>query len=136
MMAPEPHAGRVKIYERLPERKQMTIALGLLASDGAVIAADTEESTGDYMKGVRGKMACYFAHDDEWAESCVVTGAGNSGYVRALMEELGQTYQAADPKTAIFSHRQSDAKDTLQYKFRECIKKFYKEHIIPFATYP
>ncbi len=113
----------------------MTIAIGMLATDGAVVAADTQESTGDYMKGAKGKMACFYAHDGDWAESCIIAGAGDSGYVQALIEELGQTYQAADPKMPIFSMAKKSPA-SLQSEFRGCIKQFYKEHIIPFAAYP
>jgi ATP-dependent protease HslVU (ClpYQ) peptidase subunit len=112
----------------------MTIAIGMRAQNGLVVAADTEESTGDYMKGVSGKMAAFFTHDNGWAESCIIAGAGDSGYVHALMEELGETYQAADPLMHIYHLGKNTP--SLQAEFRDCIKRFYKEHIIPFAGYP
>ncbi len=113
----------------------MTIAIALSAHNGVVVAADTQESTGDYMKGAKGKMACYYARDKDWVESCIVAGAGDSGYVQALIEELGQTYQAADPNMQIHS-MEKKSPPSLQSEFRDCVKKFYKEHIIPFAAYP
>jgi len=113
----------------------MTIAIGMLATNGAVVAADAQESTGDYMKGAKGKMACFYAHDGGWTESCVIAGAGNSGYVQALIEKLGQTFQAVDPKMPVYSLTKK-SHPSLQSEFRDCIKQFYKEHIIPFAAYP
>ena len=113
----------------------MTIAIGIKASDGLVVAADSEISSGNYMKGAGGKVATFFVHDEGWAESCIVAGAGNSGYVEALINELGQTYQAADPQMQILS-LQKKSPQTLQLEFQNCIKRFYKEHIIPFAHYP
>lgn len=112
----------------------MTIAIGMRAQDGLVVAADTQESIGDYLKGVKGKMSCFYTHDKGWAESCIVAGAGDSGYVQALMEELGQTYQAADPIMHVYHLGKNTP--SLQSEFRDCIKRFYKEHIIPFAAYP
>ena len=41
--------------QRLPERKRMTICIGIVASDGVVIAADREESSGDF-KNDTGKI--------------------------------------------------------------------------------
>jgi len=135
MIAPKPYVKETRTYERLPQRKQMTIAIGMMAQDGLVVAADTQESTGDYMKGAKGKMACFYVHDGDWADSCIVAGAGDSGHVHALIEELGQTFQAADPKMQIYSFAKKSP-PSLQSEFRDCVKRFYKEHIIPFSSYP
>ena len=45
MLKPKPR-GKIKPPLRLPNRKRMTIALGVLCGDGLIIAADTEESDG------------------------------------------------------------------------------------------
>jgi hypothetical protein len=49
MLRPPPPVPRIPrpVPRRLPHVKRRTIALGILASDGVVIAADTEEATGD-----------------------------------------------------------------------------------------
>jgi hypothetical protein len=116
----------------------VTIAIGILAAKGLVVAADTQESTGDYMKGAKGKIAAFYAYDGKWADSCVIAGAGDSGYVQALTEHLGQTFQAVDPKAnmSMMEMSKKDSRPSLQSEFRDCVKRFYKEHIIPFAGYP
>jgi hypothetical protein len=48
-----------KNRERLPQRKQMTIALAVMAEDGMVVAADTQESTGALLKGNTHKMSSF-----------------------------------------------------------------------------
>jgi len=112
----------------------VTIAIGIHASDGIVIAADTQVSTGDYMKGMKGKIACFYAQDGDWTESCIISGAGDSGYVEALTHKLGETFQTLDPKAQV--NHVARGGPSLQSAFRDCIKNFYKEHIIPFAAYP
>lgn len=119
----------------------MTIAIGMLARGGMVIAADTEESTGDYMKGQKGKVACFYSQDGkpgtfagECVSSCAVAGAGNSGYVQGLIGQLGDAFIAnpelqPNPPLGV-------PQESLQSKFSECIHRFYREHIIPFASYP
>jgi len=114
----------------------MTIAIGMMAQNGLVVAADTLESTGDYMKGAKGKIGCFYAHDGDWAESCIIAGAGDSGYVQAIIEELGQTYLAADQNLQVHPMLGKNSGPSLRSEFRDCIKRFYKEHIIPFAAYP
>jgi hypothetical protein len=116
----------------------MTIALGLLASDGIVIAADTQESTGDYMKGDQSKLMSFASMQagkpevGSLAGACVISGAGDSGYVRALTIELGSVFLANQDTVAI----NVGAQESLQCKFQECLRKFYKEHVIPFASFP
>ncbi len=62
----------------------MTIALGILASDGIVLAADTEVTWGDARKTEGTKIAV--AADLGLA----IAGAGRYGYMEALFYELQQ----------------------------------------------
>jgi hypothetical protein len=121
----------------------MTIAIGILARDGMVVAADAEESTGDYMKGTKGKITCWYMPDGEAGTfrgncmtSCVIAGAGNSGYVQALTDKLGDAFRLSKSDTPVRPFTDDDSKPSLQREFRETIKRFYKDHIIPFASYP
>ncbi len=130
-----------KNRKRLPRRKQMTIAVGMLANDGIVIASDTQESTGDYMKGARTKMMSFASLDlgdnkgraPSKSGTCTVAGAGDSGYVRALMQNIGDTF-LSNPDAP--SYKVMGKEIDLQVKFEDCLKSFYKEHVIPFAAYP
>jgi len=126
-----------KPHERLPQRKQMTIAIGLLGRDGIVMAADTQESTGDYMKGEKRKVAAFAfteSHPDYPVGVCVISGAGDSGYVRALTMKLGMTFGKNKDLMPTLMVPNGDL--GLEDKFAECLQKFYKEDIVPFAHFP
>jgi 20S proteasome alpha/beta subunit len=99
----------------------MTIALGILAQDGIVVAADTEESTGGYLKGETTKILQVFGD----GPACLISGAGDSGYVESLMSELAE----------VFFIDKMRVHQPLQQAFEDCMKNFYSEHIIPFAAY-
>ena len=110
----------------------MTIAIGMLAEDGVVIAADTQESYG-YLKGETGKvrvgagsiMTVLPKAGPKRNTAFAVSGSGNSPYVEAIgpeLVEIALKYQEAGP-TRIESH------------LREHVRKFYEKHVIPFSSY-
>ena len=73
----------------------MTIALGLLASDGVVVAADTQETVG-YSKLNQGKIAafCHRRPDQRWRH-CLFTGAGPAVYIDACLDQFMHAFKAA-----------------------------------------
>jgi len=111
----------------------MTIAVGIVAQGGIVVAADTEESSG-YMKSSETKILSVLGgvqlgkqtKPNVATGACLISGAGDSGYVTALMYELADVF--LDQKTLVDK--------PLQKAFQACIKNFHAEHIIPFAGYP
>jgi len=115
----------------------MTIALGIIAHDGIVVAADTEETTG-YMKSSQTKILSVLGgmtvgepnetvsmeyKKDDPLGACAITGAGNSGYIDCIGMKFAEEF-AGNP-----------GKD-LEYVFGKCLKEFYDEHVIPFAAFP
>src|SRR5437660_1618792 len=107
-------APRSEVYSRprprrLPERKRMTIALGVICGDGLVISADTEETDG-WLKTNQSKITVSQnihlvtyekgggrAKVPETAATCAVAGAGNAGYIDALTPLLtGEVWKAKD----------------------------------------
>jgi ATP-dependent protease HslVU (ClpYQ) peptidase subunit len=114
----------------------MTIALAVRASNGIVVAADTEISTGGtWMKGAQGKMACFFAHDEKWAgqvDSCIVAGAGDAAHLQSMIEILGNEFLGADPLLPLNTMTKGCGQ-TMQSAFGDCIKRFYEDHVFPFA---
>jgi hypothetical protein len=106
-------------------RRRMTIALGILADDGVVLAADTEESTG-YLKNETTKILNVLGGKDVLKGSAVISGAGDSGYVSAAMVGLADVF--LDNKTL---HSKE-----LQEAFESYLRESYKDHIIPFSSYP
>jgi hypothetical protein len=66
----------------------MTIALGILANDGFVLAADRQETYPGYWKHDVSKLAVFsMADDDPWG-SCFFAGAGHGHYIDACREQL------------------------------------------------
>lgn len=114
----------------------MTIALGILASNGAVIAADTQESTG-YLKGASNKILIGIQTDNQPNQpdgilrplpmcSIAVSGAGHAGYLDAVMQEVVDGF-LDDKKTGMLE---------IQKAFRDRIRDFYKAHVLPFSKAP
>ncbi len=74
-----------KPSQRLGRKKRVTIALGLLAGNGIVLAADSEETIGiDKVGTLKTKVA--FPLDGESAFA--ITGAGNGWYIDAIAQDL------------------------------------------------
>ena len=98
----------------------MTIALGLLAGRGIVIAADTEESVGeDKLDALKTS-----ASSPIWSgpSGLSVTDAGNGWYVDAIIEELEKRHD---------SLAEVDL-GQLRVEFEKLLMDFYRKHVIPF----
>lgn len=110
----------------------MTICIGMIASDGLLVAADSEENDG-YFKRSQSKI--FTAIDgvplgpnmSGPSGACAIAGAGHGGYCDALSEQLTNLF--LDSKDVVDVH-------LLGSIFEERIKQFYQDHIIPFAAYP
>jgi 20S proteasome alpha/beta subunit len=112
--------------ERLPARKRMTICIGIVASDGVVIAADREEGDG-YLKNDTGKISVVFKGTVPIGQFAV-TGAGTS----ANLDEAGNLLRNAysdnhDPEVG-----ESEVVSALAKAHRD----YYTETILPFDAYP
>lgn len=118
----------------------MTIAIGIRGTDGMVMAADTQVSTGGDLKGSQSKLLSFASHDADKPEAgslagiCVVSGAGDSGYVQALTEELGFVFLDNPKLMTMRIGKNSTA--SLRSEFLKCLQHFYKQHVIPFASFP
>ena len=104
----------------------MTIALGVLTTSNVVIAADTLESrSAGYPKTNTPKIMNGIAPG---FGSVSVTGAGDSGYLDAIRQEI---------VAAFLDHSQANQELAYFEKvLAKIIKKFHVQHIIPFAKYP
>ncbi len=105
----------------------MTIALGILADDGVVIAADTQETYAGVFKVEQGKIV-FSINDSEHGKflgGVSVSGAGTAGHVDALSQEICLNFR---------THRTS--MDGFQDDLAERVKKFNEQHVVPFATWP
>lgn len=101
----------------------MTIAIGLIASDGVVIAADRQETEGDQKKEQR-KI------DTLWAGgigSLVVSGAGNGPYIDSMTTRLQVAFAS---KIWAWSDNAE-----MTENFRATHAAFYTDTVLPFAGY-
>jgi 20S proteasome alpha/beta subunit len=99
----------------------MTIALGILASDGVVIAADTQENIGALKVTTR---KIFTRRDPIRGRAFAASGAGNSGYIDAINQRLARHFERANtPELA-----ESDMSAALL--------AFYRDHLFPMNVVP
>jgi 20S proteasome alpha/beta subunit len=98
----------------------MTIALGVLASDGVVLAADTEYTWG-YLKTSGEKI--WTAEADG---AMAVTGAGASDYLEAISQQLLAAFAGSGRKVSVAG---------LERKFTRVLAAFHEKHVIPFSRF-
>ena len=127
---------------QLPCGKRMTIAIGVLADNGIVVAADTEESDG-YLKSSQSKIRVSSAsavigvwsgpgqslpEPSPMSDVAVsaIAGAGTGPYIDVLSGELWQWCLA----------NASAPSDKVINGLTEIIGRFYAKHIVPFALFP
>jgi hypothetical protein len=105
----------------------MTIALGVLAGDYVVLAADTMESTGyaGNLQTAAAKISCGACTNTNGSAAIGITGAGDSGYLDAIKQEVIKTFIEEDMTLIAF-----------EAYFRRRLVNFYREHVVPFAQFP
>ncbi len=103
----------------------MTVAIGIIASDGIVVAADTQETTPGYWKNYQGKVAAASTMQigpPMHSAGYIISGAGNSGYLRALSQEFRSILEP--PATL----------DDVEARIRSIVRQFHLEHVAPFQA--
>lgn len=117
----------------------MTIGIGMIGKDCLVMATDTQESSGNYMKTDQQKLMTFCAHSSGTGTAtllqpgaCIVAGAGDSGYVRALRAKMGMAF-LDNPEVRLSKGLDENYIEPL---FEGELQKFYSNHILPFAAYP
>ena len=104
----------------------MTVAIGLLARDGIVVAADTQitQGTGKFNQG---KMQANFNTDgDANTGSCVIAGAGTIPHAEDCTQLLREGFAVDRQRIGM----------PLRRAFIDTLKQFHEDHIAPFAAYP
>src|ERR1022692_459070 len=115
---PEP---RIK---RLPTRKRMTIAIGILASDGIVLAADREGGDG-YLKTEQGKVTWKMRMQEPMGV-CGITGAGEGPYLDEIGSEL----------VNIFTDDATGTEESVIPRLRNAHIRYYKRTVVPLSKLP
>ena len=131
MLTPKPPRPFPAKPRRLPERKHMTIALGLIARDGIVFAADTQETTPGYWKHDQGKIwecgRALLETSRGGGAFCLVAGAGHAAHVdgisRALIHRFNAEPYLSDP---------AQVQPALALE----LEMFHAKYVLPFAAYP
>jgi 20S proteasome alpha/beta subunit len=102
---------------RLPKNKRMTIALGLLAPNGVVIAADTQETMG--WGGVKYSGWKIQSRRHKGGErSFAATGSGDAATLDALHQDLGDQFAKSGAD--------------VQEKWKGILESFYSNHVRQF----
>jgi 20S proteasome alpha/beta subunit len=99
---------------RLQSRADMTIAAGILCSDGIIVCADTEHS--DEVR----KFQAAKIHTIE--DHTFLTGAGTTDYILMAVEKLRDQLKCARPQNI------SDARDMIE----NLVHELYSRHIFSF----
>lgn len=114
---------------RLPQRKAMTIALGVIASDGIVVAADTQVTIPGYWKSNQGKIG-FVGHASRTGPtgSCIVTGATDRlPYLKNLRVQVLRDFMAAKTITD---------PDLMESRFGNIVENFHERHVAPYRDHP
>ena len=101
----------------------MTIAIGVVASDGVVLAADSEETIPGYLKRDETKILVGMGREKIMVAA---SGAGHAHYLDKVNSAI----------TDIVMKGNKAELDEVERGIQEYLKQFYREHILPFASYP
>jgi len=101
----------------------MTIALGILASDGVVLAADTLET---YPGSIKTRAPKIIGAVNDGQGAMVVAGAGSAIYVDSLAQQVCDGFSRKTPETI------AELGDNL----RSAIRDFHAESVAPYGGWP
>jgi 20S proteasome alpha/beta subunit len=100
----------------------MTIAIGLLCNEGLVVAADTEEVLGGYIKTSTEKMRVM----EREGYKLTITGAGESDFIGCFCDELEEALDENEPK---------DIK-AIYKVLRATQLQYFRNHLAPYSSFP
>jgi hypothetical protein len=118
MIVPKSPFRRLKPKRRAERR--VTICIGMLATNGLVIAADALESDNYFKRPVQ-KILTWNADNPSrtWPAACIIAGAGDGGFVDSFCSEL------------IYGIRGDMSMDGFQGYAQKLLGTFYSEHVLP-----
>jgi len=105
----------------------MTIALGILASDGVAIAADTQETLGEF-KGFALKIHSAMTQTSIHSivkSAVAITGAGSAVYLDAIADEIIRGFH---------KYQDSDIA-AFEAHLRDCVAQFHAKHVTPLPAH-
>ncbi|HYL74956.1 MAG TPA: hypothetical protein VEU96_12170 [Bryobacteraceae bacterium] len=114
----------------------MTIAIGVLASEGIVFASDTQLTQESFLKSEEGKLSLSICpiHNREVREatfanvrSLGIAGSGNAQYVKELRRRFSERFSRLKSVEELVNPEQA---------LQEVLSKMHEDHVIPFDRYP
>lgn len=115
--------GKMLIHKPLKKReeKSMTIAVGAIAADGILIAADTEVN--DTVNKTKQSKILWMRSQVRLGDfSMIVTGSGDLPYLRILAQKI---------KDGLAAHKIDLTFDKVEVTIAEIIHKFFSDHVFP-----
>lgn len=110
----------------------MTIAIGILADDGVVVAADSQETVQGYWKRSQHKIGGQsIASGDAGSQTrrgCLVSAAGRAGYCDNLTNHITDLLRTSKGK--------SDDAAAMTQKIADTVKAFHVDHVAPYSDHP
>jgi hypothetical protein len=111
---------------------RVTIALGILASDAIILAADTQVGVTDYLKMDQGKISYAGVSrvgekaEERFHAAVGITGSGNAQYLRHLQKDIVKVVsEPSKPPTL----------DEFWSLASDRVKTFHNDHVLPFSSY-
>jgi hypothetical protein len=105
----------------------MTIALGMLAKDGLVLAADSQETYPGSLKVTQGKiLAAVVGPHSQPRATLGVTGAGSATHLDALNQSICDGFAREKPSSI----------EACQLAIADKVLQFNMQHVAPFGGWP
>lgn len=104
----------------------MTIAIGLLASDGIVLAADTQEIVGSMKSDESKLLIANRGRKPDKSGALAITGAGDAGYLDSISMDICSAFVAQKAWTGV----------KFVTKLKKLVKDFHNDHIVPYGKFP
>lgn len=101
----------------------MTIAIGVLARTGVVIAADSQETVQGYWKSNQGKIWWSGHYSRASSGCCAVAAAGRAGYCDSLISQILQSFN---------SNVNAASNEAVRGLIKAEATNFHKEHVAPY----
>lgn len=120
---PVPRPSPRPVPRRLPARKRMTIAIGILATDGVVVAADTQESVPGYWKRDQGKISGRVVMSNGYHAAYLSTGSGDARFIDAMSGTLSNGILGPPPGI-----------EEIEARIERKLYAFHKKHIFPLKS--
>jgi 20S proteasome alpha/beta subunit len=120
MISPHPKPPYIfQNSKRLPERKAVTIAIGLSCNEGIVLAVDSQETV-SYLKQDVGKLRTVIT------SGCIVSfaGAGDTDYINTAAELATHRLHEAADFASVVTH------------LEEKLLAFFGKYVLPWAPFP